>query len=174
MQCDVCGREIIGRHHKVIIEGAKVIACTECAKLGSGYWTQERDTRSRKVTLSIPKSTRLTRDSRTLIQEVSRDELEVVEGFGSIIKRAREKLGLTPEDLGKMIGEKESVIKKIECEKIVPDIRLASKLEHALKIKLLVKQPKTSLDTSAVASAKGKRSVTFGEVARIRGADGEG
>ncbi|MBS7605289.1 TIGR00270 family protein, partial [Candidatus Bathyarchaeota archaeon] len=97
------------------------------------------------------------------------DDLEIIEDFGSIIKKAREKLGLTPEDLGKMIGEKESVIKKIEGGKIIPDIRLAAKLERALKIKLLVKQPEINFDRSISNLTKGKRTVTLGEIVQIKG-----
>lgn len=174
MQCDVCGREIIGKPHRVIIEGAKVVACAECARLGSSYWTQEEIAPSRKVISTLARSTKSVERSRNSAQNILQDDLEIIEGFGSVIRRAREKLGLTPEDLGKMIGEKESVIKKIECEKIVPDIRLATKLEHALKIKLLIKQPETDIDARAVSSAKGRRSITFGEVAQIKGVRREG
>ncbi|MEM2320842.1 MAG: multiprotein bridging factor aMBF1 [Candidatus Bathyarchaeia archaeon] len=173
MQCDVCGREIIGRPYRVIIEGAKVITCVECAKLGSGYWTPEDETRLRRAPSSLPRSIKLTASSK-LPQQVSQVDFEIIEGFGSVIKRAREKLGLTPEDLGKIVGEKESVIKKIESEKIVPDVRLAVKLERALKIKLLIRQPETDLDRLVGTSIKGKRSVTLGEVVQIKGEGREG
>ncbi|MEM1585862.1 MAG: multiprotein bridging factor aMBF1 [Candidatus Bathyarchaeia archaeon] len=170
MQCDVCGHEIVGKPHKVIIEGAKVITCAECAKLGSGYWSQKDEIYQKKATPSLLKSTRLTIGDKHSHQEISSiDDLEIIEGFGSIIKRAREKLGLTHEDLGKMIGEKESVIKKVESEKIIPDIRLATKLERALRIKLLIKQSEMDLNKLVSAPIKEKRSITLGEVVQIKG-----
>lgn len=173
MQCDVCGREIIGKPHRVVIEGANVTTCAECAKLGSGYWVPREENPAKKAVPRLSKSTKSVVSGKySLARTQLQDDYEIVEGFGSIIKRAREKLGLTPEDLGKIIGEKESVIKKIEGERIVPDIRLATKLERALKIKLLVKQPETDLNKSTSMTVRGKREVTFGEVVHIKG-DGE-
>jgi len=141
LQCEVCGKEIIGKPRKVIIEGARMIVCSRCASLGSPYFEDEtpklspfrKSITSTKVFKGSPAS------RRVVASKVPFDDFEVVEGFGSIVKRAREKLNLTPEDLGKIISEKASVVKKVESEKITPDVRLARKLEHALKVKLLVK-----------------------------------
>jgi putative transcription factor len=61
-----------------------------------------------------------------------------VEGYDSKIRQAREKLGISHEELGKKLNEKSSVLRKIETGKMVPNNMLVTKLEHALKIKLLV------------------------------------
>lgn len=169
MYCDVCGREIVGKPYMVIIEGAKVTTCAECAKLGYGYWSPKDKFTQKKVAPNLLKDTNLTVRDKHPREQLPLDDLEIIEDFGSIIKKAREKLGLTPEDLGKMIGEKESVIKKIEGGKIIPDIRLAAKLERALKIKLLVKQPEINFDRSISNLTKGKRTVTLGEIVQIKG-----
>jgi putative transcription factor len=63
---------------------------------------------------------------------------EIVEGYDSKIRQAREKLGLSHEELGKKINEKASVLSKLETGKMTPNNMLVTKLEHALKIKLLV------------------------------------
>ena len=63
---------------------------------------------------------------------------EVVEGYDSKIRQAREKLGISHEELGRKLSEKSSVLRKIETGKMVPNNVLVTKLEHALKIKLLV------------------------------------
>jgi putative transcription factor len=63
---------------------------------------------------------------------------EVVEGYDSKIRQAREKIGISHEELGKKINEKASVLRKIETGKMTPNNMLVTKLEHALKIKLLV------------------------------------
>ncbi|MEM2272873.1 MAG: multiprotein bridging factor aMBF1 [Candidatus Bathyarchaeia archaeon] len=172
MQCDVCGREIIGKPHRVIIEKARVITCAECAKLGSDYWTPKDEIYQKKDAPVLLKSTKPIAGNKYFRDQLpSLDNLEIIEGFGLIVKRAREKLGLTPEGLGRMIGEKESVVKKIESEKIIPDVRLAAKLERALRIKLLVKQSETDLDRSISASMKRKRSLTLGEIVQIKGSE---
>ncbi len=48
------------------------------------------------------------------------------------------KMVLTHEELGKKINEKASVLRNLEVGKMSPNNQLASKLEHMLKIKLLV------------------------------------
>jgi putative transcription factor len=174
LQCEVCGREIIGKPHRVIIEGAKMITCSECASLGSDYWIPETKTLQKGKPLrsgeaaKTPAVTKSASPTKSSAQTIGFSEgIEIVEGFGSIIKRAREKLNLTPEDLGKKIGEKESVIKRIESEKIVPDIKLAMKIERALKIKILSKsvEPETS---KSIAMPKYDKAVTLGEIVHLK------
>ena len=63
---------------------------------------------------------------------------EVTEDYANTIRAAREKLVLTHEELGKRINEKASVLRNLEVGKMAPNNQLASKLEHMLKIKLLV------------------------------------
>ncbi len=179
MQCDVCGREIIGEPKRVIIEGAKMTVCSECAKLGSGSWEPEPPkTRQRAASKGAVKPPAIKdagaqrkKAASGSILTVTSEEIEVIEGFGKLIKQAREKMGLTPEDLGKRIGEKESVIKKVEGGKIVPDIRLATKLEHALKIKLLKKVSEPKIEETAL-MGKPRREPTLGEIVHLRGAKG--
>ncbi|MBS7639430.1 MAG: multiprotein bridging factor aMBF1 [Candidatus Bathyarchaeia archaeon] len=177
MQCDVCGREISGKPHRVIIEGAKMVTCDECSRLGSEYWEPEPKiirpkTPSGKVAGTAKPAVRVAqtssaRASRSASIDVS-GGMEVVEGFGLIVKRARERMGLTPEELGRRIGEKESVIKKIESEKIIPDIRLASKLEHALKIRILTMPAETAESVGIPSEAKINRAITLGEIVQLR------
>ena len=58
--------------------------------------------------------------------------------FHTIIKRARERLGLSQEELGLRINEKPSVIRLLEVGKLKPNDSLARKMENYLKIELLV------------------------------------
>lgn len=76
------------------------------------------------------------RQKTNIIERVER--YEFVDGYGEIIRKAREKLGLTREELGALIQDKASVIKKIENEELKPTIELAKKLEKVLKVKILV------------------------------------
>jgi putative transcription factor len=179
LQCDVCGREIIGEPKRVIIEGAKMTTCSECAKLGSGFWELEPPKIWQRAASKGAVKPPVIKDAGAQGRKASSgsaltatsEEIEVIEGFGTLIKQAREKMGLTPEDLGKRIGEKESVIKKVESEKIVPDIRLATKLEHALKIKLLRKAAEPKLEKAAL-TEKPRRELTLGEIVYLRGTKG--
>jgi len=66
------------------------------------------------------------------------EDLELVDDFGEVVRKARMSLGLTQEELAKQIGEKLTVIKKIEAGEFKPSISLAKKLEKILKIRLLI------------------------------------
>jgi putative transcription factor len=63
---------------------------------------------------------------------------ELTSDYAAKIRLARETLCLTHEELGKKINEKASVLRNLEAGKMEPNNQLASKLEHMLKIKLLV------------------------------------
>lgn len=76
------------------------------------------------------------RQKSNIVERVER--YEFVEGYGEIIRKAREKLGLTREELGALIQDKASVIKKIENEELKPTIEQAKKIEKTLKVKILV------------------------------------
>ena len=65
------------------------------------------------------------------------DELYIREDYYKVIKEARERLGLTQEELGRKLGEKSSVISKLETGKLKPSIPLARKIEHVLKVKII-------------------------------------
>ena len=91
---------------------------------------------------------------------------EIIEDFSTKIRQAREKLGLTHEDLGKKINEKSSVIGKLETGKMSPDNILAAKLEHALKIKLLTPISEEKASTT-LPPAAANRELTLGDLIKI-------
>ncbi len=142
MRCEVCGSRIRGTPYRAMIEGAKLTVCSECAKLGSIFWEAKSEPRLKKVAKRLPQPMFAAKKKPVKLQET----LELVEDFSSRVRQAREKLRLSQEDLGRKLNEKVSVLRKIESGKISPDHRLAEKLEHALKIKLLVpfSEPKVS------------------------------
>ena len=139
MQCEVCGQRIIGKPRMVIIEGAKMMVCERCSSLGSPYIEPEAKKGAYLPVLRrrLKKVTAAKKPSPRMILE----DLEVVEDFGRVVRKARERMNLSHEDLGRRIGEKVSVLKKVESGRMIPDLKLARKLEHALKIKLLVPPP---------------------------------
>jgi putative transcription factor len=68
------------------------------------------------------------------------EELSVREDYPSILRAAREAMGLTQEQLGMKVNEKSSVIAKLESGKLKPSIPLAKKLEHVMKVHLVEQQ----------------------------------
>jgi putative transcription factor len=125
----------------VIIEGAKLTVCNECAKHGKTTWEepapklklQPQKQSTTGIIIQAPIQIR----KRIMQAKVDTSE-EITENYSEIIRQAREKLGFSTEDLGLKINERETVLRKIETGKLKPNNLLVSKLEHLLKIKLLV------------------------------------
>jgi putative transcription factor len=161
-RCEVCGRIIRGKSFKAVIEGAKMIVCRDCAKLGSVHW-EAQPVRRMKRTGKTVKPVKLLIKKPTTPSLV--ETLEVVEDFGPRIRRARRELELSHDDLGRKIGERVSVLRKIESGKMTPDHALAEKLGHALKIKLLVPPSEPKAPSTVLSS---RREITLGEVIHLK------
>ena len=126
MLCEVCGRSI-ERPIEAEIEGAKMLVCSGCAKFGSAKVNQ-----APKPAFGKPK-----KFSRGPSHKPKQRELEVLDNFGDIIRAARERKGMNREDMGRIINEKASVISRLESGAMVPDTKLARKIERALDITIL-------------------------------------
>jgi putative transcription factor len=143
LRCEVCGCKIHGEAIKALIEGAKLIVCIECSKYGKSIRDEEVEWRQRAPKKPLTSAPFVKKQT---VQAKVDTTQEIVEGYSSKIRQAREKLGLSHEELGKKINEKASVLGKLETGKMAPNNLLVTKLEHTLKIKLLVpiKQEKIS------------------------------
>jgi len=164
MRCEVCGRKIIGQPFRAMIEGAKMTVCNKCVKLGSVFWEAKTEPRLRKVVRRLPSAPVLAPRKQPPISAA--ESLELVDNFGIKVRQAREKTGLSHEDLGKRISEKVSVLRKIESGKMTPDNLLVEKLQHALRIKLLVPVSEPKVPAKALASRP--TAPTLGDVALVK------
>lgn len=160
MECEICGKKIRGESHRAIIDGVKFIACGECVKLSSSRQGVElRPALRRRPPLKRP-LLKHRRGKKEILEG-----LELAEDYGSRVRRAREKFGFSREDLGRKIGERVSVLQKVEMNKMVPDQRLVRKLEHFLRIKLLVKPSVQIMEGKPVQKP---RELTLGDIVSIR------
>jgi putative transcription factor len=150
MRCEICGKKLIENPIKTKIESSIMLTCNECAKFG-------------KIQREPPKAK--PRRSIKRVQRIREPSEEVVEDYNTIIREAREKKGLSREQLGERLYEKASVINRIESGKMVPDIKLARKLERTLNIKLIEKQDDIIAEDRSSSSSKG---ATIGDIARIK------
>ncbi|MDR2707964.1 MAG: multiprotein bridging factor aMBF1 [Nitrososphaerota archaeon] len=158
MRCEVCGRKIHADPIRVNIEGAKLTVCAECAKHGKLIYPDEERSAPKSPFLIVSsgsssgvgsaaapstgaakpkKPPQLVQKKRNLVAKVEITQ-ELVEGYAALIRVTREKLGYSHEELGLKISERASVLKHVELGKMVPNDLLVNKLEHTLKIKLLV------------------------------------
>ncbi|HKZ93238.1 MAG TPA: multiprotein bridging factor aMBF1 [Candidatus Bathyarchaeia archaeon] len=163
MRCEVCGRRIIGPPFKANIEGAKMLVCSECAKLGSVVWEAKAEPRLKKVARRM--TAPVLPPKRQPPISVA-DNLELVDDFGNRIRLARERMSLSHQELGKKISEKVSVLRKIESGKMTPDNLLTEKLEHALRLKLLAPVSEPKIPTQALASRPA--SPTLGDILKVK------
>lgn len=170
MRCEVCGRKIYGKPCNVIIEGAKLTVCGECSKHGK-VLEEKTQPATLKTIQAKPKTLPTSKTQQKGKPEIKpEEELELVEDFNVKIRQAREKLGLTHENLGKRLNEKVSVLRKIETSKMTPNNILARKLEHELKIKLLV--PASRKVTPQIKIPKPeKRELTLGDIIQLNKKD---
>ena len=162
MNCDICGREVVGPAFKVKVEGAKMLVCRNCQHLGEPYQEDlilpQPRPRAGIVRLSrIP-----VRRPAELPKEIQ--ELEVAENFADIIRKRRMKLGMSQEDLANRVKTKLSIIQRIETGKIAPETRLCRELQHELKIKLLVPRKEAPAPKTAAPSE-----ITLGDIIKIKG-----
>ncbi len=161
MHCEVCGSRIRGTPYRAMIEGAKLTVCSECAKLGSIFWEAKSEPRLKKVAKRLPQPMLSAKKKPVKLQATK----ELVENFSSRVRQAREKLGLSQEDLGRKLNEKVSVLRKIESGKMTPDHRLAEKLEHALKITLLIPFTEPKVPPKILSHPP---EVTFGDILNVK------
>ncbi len=150
MRCEICGKKVPGRPIRVKIDGSVMQTCEECSKFGKVQKEPPRPARSR------------TPPRRPRIREPT---YEISEDCNTLIRTAREKKGWSREELAQKLNEKASVISRIESGKMVPDTKLARKIERILKIVILDKiddeQPE-----DFVSSRTG--GTTIGDIAQIK------
>jgi len=160
MECEVCGQRIVSKASKVIIEGAKLIACESCSQLGEEYPEVAPPRKSFGGRRAFKRKVRV----ETLPREVT--DYEVAENYASRIRRAREKLKLSQEELANIVKERLSILHKIEAGRMIPDTRLAKALEHSLRIDLLLPRSEPPETRTRTNESSGR---TLGDVVQFRG-----
>jgi len=155
--CEVCGKQSV-MLKCVLIEGSELNACPQCAKFGV-----ERSAKPKTTTAPVHVSEALEKRERRSQQKdvFSENAEELVADFPQRIRRARERLGWSPEDLGKKLNEKKSVVLKLESGQMRPDDQLVRKLEKLLGIKL--KDRPTAMSAPRTVQQRG---LTLGDLIR--------
>lgn len=152
--CGICGEAEATR--RVLVEGAVLPACVNCAKFGEEVRTPQDA--KRKLASGA--------------EEAEEVEHEIVPDFGRLVRIARERIELTQPALGKLVNEKESVILRIESGKMTPDLKTARKLERALKIKLVLEPAEVAAAKAVKPAAKNddkkKQDLTLGDVVKVK------
>jgi putative transcription factor len=124
---------------KVLVEGAILNLCPKCAKFGKEIKSPRPaiapERQGARTTSGAPVRTHARWDEPDLMSKPT-GQLELSDEFPKTIREARQHLGFTQEQLGKMLNEKKSVIQQLETGAIRPDDKLVKKIEKALSVKL--------------------------------------
>ncbi len=156
MRCEICGKKLVEEPLKTKIDGSIMLTCKECSKFGKVQREAPKPKRP-----GAPRSSRATKR----VQRPREPAEEVVENFKDIVRQAREKKGWAREELAEKIYEKASVVGRIESGKMVPDLKLAKKIEKLMNVVLIEKTDDVSADEMGHSKIKGS---TIGDIARIK------
>ncbi len=145
VQCEMCGKEVASPN-RVKIEGAELDVCDECTDFGTEVRTEESSSSSTKYSTSSgsssssSSSTSSTTSSggggggrrRDMFDEMD----ELAQDYDDRIRQAREREGLSQEELADELNEKASRIRKLERGDVLPSDEVQRELERALGIDL--------------------------------------
>lgn len=165
--CELCGKQTENRK-KVLIEGTQFNVCISCSKRGKPIELNSRSNTSnekniRNLEKPIGKSALTNTSSLATTKSISNqsqiykkiktipknkpppqkkidltDEIILDPEFPKVIRDARNRKGITHDQLGQKINEKVTLLKKVESGTIKPDEILSKKLERFLGIKLYI------------------------------------
>ena len=149
MDCDLCGRT--GEMYRAIVEDSAITVCHPCTKYG-------------EVTGRVMTETPASKPKKQQPKVLPREEMELfVSKLGTIIKKKREQLGLNQKQFAGKIGEKESILKKIETGQLFPTMEKARKLERNLGIKLI-----EEVEDTVLQGKKESDNLTLGDFVKIK------
>ena len=165
MNCEICGSEIKGEPYKTKIDNSVMATCKECSRYGKVQSKPQPPKRRAPKGKNGNYNNNNNRRNQPYTRKTKEEEYELTEDYAKIIRQKREIRGLTQKQLGEKIYERESVIHKIENGKMVPDEKIARKLEKALNIKIV---EKLESDEREFQDARRFKEATIGDIARIK------
>ncbi|MEA1966483.1 MAG: multiprotein bridging factor aMBF1 [Euryarchaeota archaeon] len=141
MQCEICGSNIRGKAHRVILEGTELNVCDACAKYGHEVKQVPKAAPTgigtgKAPAGRVPAGITFRTGSRRRPDMFDQMNDELLSDYGFAIRRAREARGMSQEELALEMREKSSLIKKIEREDLRPEDNVRKKLERVLGISL--------------------------------------
>lgn len=149
--CELCGRSMKGHGRNVVIEGASMLVCLQCAakfarqldESSSRTLSRPRQQSSwlgppeRQSSPPPPKTIKSKPKPKPLSMGVRLEEMELIGDYAKTILAARQKKGMSQDELAQRIGESISTLKAIEAGRQKPVEKTIRGLERELEISLL-------------------------------------
>jgi len=163
-ECPVCGGIIWGRGQKVLLEGANITVCDNCAQHGKKIYkspSNAKITKSRQIrSQSAPR--------KQISKPRGVEALEIVLDYAKRIRNARNNLKLNQDQFAQKLNEKPSLLKRIEAGKVEPTIKLAKKILKVYKLQLIKKAENTEFNVQDTKFMKKSTGGSLGDIAYIR------
>ena len=146
MICEMCGKDVDALTPERV-EGSVLQLCADCAKFGQAIAPPAGaaarpppPSRGGFSEYVEPRNPTALRPRRTEERDVFSDmpEMELRPDWFQRIRHQRELLGWTPEEFGKRLNEKKSLVLKVESGNFRPSDATLRKIEHLLKVRLTV------------------------------------
>ena len=125
--CEICGIKIIDHGEKVYVEGILLTVCKICSKRG------RPSNNPQNIQRKLPARPKKIEKPDKITFE---DSVILVKNFSEVIRNSRMSKALTHEQLGLLINERASLLRKIESGSLKPDEELTKKLERFFRIDL--------------------------------------
>jgi putative transcription factor len=131
MICELCGGNAPFLKDTVI-EGTRLMVCPGCSGMGTRYREEQK-----VVPASMMEERLQRRTQRAKPRDIYGNQQDALaEDYPDRIKNARQRMGITREEMGRKINEKASVIGKLENGTLHPDDSLRKKIEKFLGISI--------------------------------------
>lgn len=153
----MCGA-IVSELRKAIVEGTLLDICQQCIRFGD--------------VVEIAKPSMVRPPQKIPLYMLSpplplKEEDGIILEYARKVKMAREKRGMTQEELAKEIGERVSIIQKVELSSLEPPLKLARKLEQFLKISIVEKGSPTVEESVKEVNIRDE-SLTIGDLLKLK------
>ena len=146
IECNICGKST-SKSFKAKVEGTVLEVCENCLNYGERIIEPE----ALPVVKKIKK------------EPIVEEEVVFVDNYGKLIITTREKMNLSRKEFAGKIKEKESVIKRVEAETMLPNDALCKKIEGFLGIKLT-----KTYENKRIEKKVQRGNLTIGDVVEVK------
>jgi putative transcription factor len=159
--CEICGTDS-PKAKRVFLEGSLLMLCLKCAKFGKES-AEKEEVESKPAAPAGTPAPYTGTGRKGSDRSLDSGEVVLSEDYHKIISKARNKMGITQEELARKLNERKSVIAKLESKQLRPNDVLRKKLERVLHVVLTEKVQATGLQMS-----EGGRGVTIGDMIKMK------
>ncbi len=163
-ECPICGSIIWGKGQRVLLEGAKITVCHNCAQHGEKLQKPPTNTQIKKYYPYTKKKP----PKRQVLKKDFVSDLELISDYANKIRNKRNSLGLNQDQFAQKLNEKPSLLRRIEAGKVEPTIKLAKKIEDIYNLEILKKTDEIESNVQNDKYMKKSTGTSLGDIAFIK------